>query len=107
MKLLKLLFVPILVLGLEGCEALKSGAPPVSPEMVRAANASGESMETLVEGRRLLAARCTGCHALEPVSNYTPAEWRTNVRRMADRSGLTGTEERQIASYLAAARESL
>lgn len=107
MKLLKLLFVPILVLGIEGCEALKSGAPPVSPEMVRVAAASGGSMETLAEGRRLLAARCTGCHALEPISNYTPDEWRANVRSMADRSGLTATEERQIASYLVAARESL
>lgn len=105
--LLKLLFVPILVLGLEGCEAMKSGAPPVSPEMARAAADSGESMETLVEGRRLLATRCTSCHALEPISHYTPAEWRTNVHRMAERSGLNGTEERQIASYLAAARESM
>lgn len=107
LSLLKLLFAPILVLGLEGCEAMKSGAPPVSPEMVRVATASGESMETLVAGRRLLAARCTGCHALEPISNYTPAEWRTNVRSMADRSGLAGTEERQIASYLVAAREGM
>jgi hypothetical protein len=107
LRLLKLLFVSTLVLGLEGCEAMKSGAPPVSPEMARSAVDSGESMETLVEGRRLLAARCTSCHALEPISNYTPAEWRTNVRRMADRSGLTVAEERQIASYLAAARESM
>ena len=103
----KLLFVPLLVIGLAGCEALKSGAPPINPEMTRAAAANGDSMETLSNGRRLLAQRCTNCHGLEPIVKYTPEEWRTNVHRMADRAGLSEGDVHQVTSYLVAARESL
>lgn len=90
-----------------GCEAMKSGAPAVNPEMVRAAAANGDSVETLSAGRRLLAMRCTGCHGLEPVAAYTSVEWRANVRSMAGRAKLSGEEEREITAYLVAARESL
>lgn len=104
---LLLALIPLVVAGLAGCEALQSGAPPINPEMVRVAAARGDSMETLAVGRRLLAMRCTGCHALEPISNYTSAEWQANVRDMADRAGLNEQQVRQITSYLVAARESL
>jgi mono/diheme cytochrome c family protein len=75
--------------------------------MTRVASADGVSVEALETGRRLLAMRCAGCHSLEPVANYTPREWKDNVRDMADRSGLNPEEEQQIVEYLSAARKSL
>jgi len=101
------LFASLLVIGFAGCEAMKSGAPAVNPEMTRVATANGDTLETLATGRRLLAMRCTSCHALAPIPKYSPAEWRTNVFRMANRAGLNEAETKQIAAYLVAARESL
>lgn len=97
----------LVVAGFAGCEAMQSGAPAITPAMMRAAAVHGDSPETLATGRRLLAMRCTTCHALEPVANYTSAEWRANVRDMADRAKLTEAQIRQVTAYLIAARESL
>ncbi|MEI6340038.1 MAG: hypothetical protein WCQ57_15890 [Verrucomicrobiota bacterium] len=97
----------VLLLALAGCEALQSGAPPVTPAMVRIAGGSGGSSESLAKGRRLLAQRCTNCHALEPVVKYTAVQWEANVQDMAVRSGLTEPETREITAYLVAARGSL
>lgn len=102
-----LLFVSLPAIVLTGCEAMKSSAPAINPAMTQVAVANGDSPEMLAEGRRLLAMRCTSCHALEPVPKYTSGEWRANVRRMANRAGLDPTEERQIVAYLVAARESM
>ncbi len=75
--------------------------------MTQSAAARGGSAESLETGRRLLAVRCTGCHALEPIADYSVAEWQANVRRMTRRARLSGDEAREITGYLVAARESL
>lgn len=93
--------------ALVSCEALQTGAPPITPTMTRIAGANGGSAQTLAEGRRLLATRCTNCHALEPITKYSVAEWRNNVRRMSGRARLDETEIQEITTYLAAARQSL
>jgi mono/diheme cytochrome c family protein len=103
----RLLLTSLLVIGFAGCEALKSGAPSINPEMVRTAAAHGDSPETLAAGRRLLAMRCTSCHALAPIAKFSSAEWSAKVHRMAGRAGLNEVEARQVTSYLTAARESL
>lgn len=103
----RLFVVPLFFIGLAGCEALKSGAPSLTPKMVRVAVANGDSIETLETGRRLLSTRCTACHSLEPLAKYTSAEWQTNVHHMANRAKLDGEQERQITAYLTSARESL
>jgi len=97
----------LFVIGFAGCEALKSGAPSINPEMVRTAAVHGDSPETLAAGRRLLAMRCTSCHALAPIAKYSSEQWRAKVHRMAGRAGLNEEEARQVTSYLIAARESL
>lgn len=96
-----------LVAMVAGCEALQSGAPPISSEMTQAAAVRGNTEIEIAQGRRLLASRCISCHSLEPVVYYTPEEWRVNVRQMADRSGLNEEEERLIVAYLVAAREAM
>ena len=107
MRYWKFLFSALLVAGLAGCEAMKSGAPGISPEMTKAAAANGDSIEVLADGRRLLATRCTNCHSLAPIANFAPAQWEANVLRMANSSGLSGPEMQAISAYLVAARESL
>lgn len=101
------LLFSLLASGLAGCEAMKSGAPALNPEMTKAAMANGDSIETLAAGRSLLATRCTSCHSLEPIAKYTPAQWKANVLRMEDRAGLREQETQKIIAYLVAARESL
>lgn len=51
-----------------------------------------------------MAMRCTSCHSLEPISEYTPEEWGDIVHDMADRSGLDEQEEKLVANYLKTAR---
>lgn len=102
----KFLLLVLPVLGFAGCEAMRTGVPAVTPEMAREALENGDSIETLAAGRRLLAMRCTNCHAPAPVAKYTPAEWQRHVFRMADRAGLDEVQTKQVAAYLVAARES-
>lgn len=82
---------------------MQSGAPAVNAAMVRTAAEDGGTPASLERGRQLLAQRCTGCHGLEPVSNYSPSEWRGHVRDMADRAGLDAQEAKLVADYLVAA----
>lgn len=96
-----------LVLFIAGCASFQAGAPAITPAMVKVAQTSGDSLEKLERGRRLLAMRCTTCHALEPVGNYTVQEWSDIVEDMADRSGLKNDEQQEIRAYLAAARKTL
>jgi cytochrome c2 len=58
---------------LAGCVGIESVAPVVGPEMVRVASV-GTGINTLQQGRTLLANRCTSCHSLEPIAKYTPSE---------------------------------
>jgi cytochrome c2 len=95
------------VLCIAGCASFQSGAPAITPAMVQVAQSSGDSFEKLEKGRRLLAMRCTTCHALEPIRNYTAPEWSDIVEDMADRSGLKNEEQREIQAYLTAARKTL
>lgn len=103
----KIILTPLLLAVLAGCEAMKTGVPAVNSEMARAAAANGNSIETLVAGRRAFAIRCTSCHAPVPIAKYPSTEWGAKVLRMADRARLTTAETAQITAYLVAARESL
>lgn len=93
-------------LALAGCMSIESVAPVVHPGMARAAG-TGVGIDTLQQGRNLLANRCVTCHSLEPIAKYPASEWREIVRDMAERSGLSPDEEKKVADYLVAARLSL
>jgi hypothetical protein len=99
--------ISLVALVLAGCAVMQSGAPEITPAMIRAAGERGQPPETLASGRRLLAMRCTSCHALEPVAKYSVSEWKMNVQKMSGRAGLDASEALQITSYLVAARESV
>ena len=95
------------VVCIAGCASFQAGAPAITPAMVKVAQSAGGSFEKLEKGRRLLAMRCTTCHALEPIGNYTVQEWSDIVEDMADRSGLKNEEQQEIQAYLIAARKTL
>jgi hypothetical protein len=95
------------VVCVAGCASFQAGAPAITPAMVKVAQSAGGSLEKLESGRRLLAMRCTTCHVLEPVGNYTVQEWSDIVEDMADRSGLESEEQQEIQAYLTAARKTL
>jgi len=99
--------IAIFASALASCETTQSTAPQVDPAMTRVAQADGIPPEALAEGRRLLAARCTSCHSLEPIAKNSTDEWRANVREMSQRAGLSEREEQEITAYLVAARKSL
>ena len=40
--------------------------------------------------------KCAKCHSLRNPDNYTKAEWKYNVERMAKRAGLTANEIQSI-----------
>lgn len=54
----------------------------------------------LQQGRRAYVLRCTGCHALVPPAEHTPARWREEVGLMADRSLLLQADRDAILRYL-------
>lgn len=90
-----------------GCATLQDTAPTVSPEMAAHASKLGVTADTLEVGRRLMAMRCTTCHSLEPIANYTASKWADIVDDMADRSGLDAEQAQQVTAYLQAARAML
>jgi len=46
--------------------------------------------------QNVLRQKCTKCHSLKIPDNYTKQEWKYNVERMAQRSGLTPQEIQNI-----------
>lgn len=40
--------------------------------------------------------KCSKCHALPVPGNFTKAEWKYNVERMAKRAGLTPQEIKEV-----------
>lgn len=46
--------------------------------------------------QNLIKIKCTKCHSEKVPDNYTRAEWKYNVERMAQRAGLTDKEIQTI-----------
>jgi mono/diheme cytochrome c family protein len=93
------------MLGTGGCASLQPAAPAVTPAM--SAAAAGASMATLEAGRRTFVTGCTACHSADPVTKYSPAEWREIVADMSPRTKLNAAQESALLAYILAARESV
>lgn len=50
----------------------------------------------LSAGQSVFEQKCARCHSLKVPDNYTKAEWKYNVERMAQRAGLTPEEVKNI-----------
>lgn len=90
--------------GALGCAG---GIPPVSPEHLARARATWPDADhaSLVEGRRLYVARCSGCHALHRPREYPAPAWGPLVDRMTARSRISAVERERIVRYLTVASE--
>ena len=80
----------ILLLFLPGCVSLDTAAPLAGPP----------GGGPLTEGRSIYVGRCAKCHAVEPVLDYTRAEWATIMPDMAERTKLTGGETAAVTAYV-------
>ena len=64
------------------------------------AQATGIPLDSLQEGRRLYANRCSGCHNLYLPNSHTQTEWAKITGEMTERSKLQAGEARKIVEYL-------
>lgn len=62
----------------------------------------GGQSATLHAGRRLYTQQCTACHAAEPITDYSRAEWAKILPDMAERTKLTGDQSAALQSYVLA-----
>ena len=96
------------MLGLSGCVSLETAAP--SPATLLAAPSTQHQglnpqsrpagLTTLALGRDLYVGRCAKCHAVEPVRDYSAAEWATLIPDMAERTKLNAAETAAVTAYV-------
>lgn len=82
----------LLLASLTGCASLDTAAPPTA--------ALAGPANTLASGRALYVGRCAKCHAVEPVHDYSPAQWATIIPDMAERTKLTPAETADLQTYV-------
>ncbi len=87
---LRALVVLLAWTALTGCVSLDTAAPQV--------NTPGAG--PLTAGRDIYVGRCAKCHAVEPVLDYTAAQWATIMPDMAERTKLTPTETAAVTAYV-------
>ena len=69
---------------------LDTAAPPPGPAGTGA----------LAEGRTIYVGQCAKCHAVEPVLDYTRAEWAAIMPDMAERTKLDASETVAVTAYV-------
>lgn len=79
----------LLLLALPGCVSLDTAAPQL-----------GTGGSPLAEGRAIYVGQCAKCHAVEPVLDYTAAQWATIMPDMAERTKLTSAETASVTAYV-------
>lgn len=86
----------LVALFLGGCVA---NVPEPTLEHVRGDEAS---LRTLLEGRRLYVAKCSGCHGLFSVEKFSDREWDHEVAEMVrlKKAKLQPEEIRSLVAYL-------
>ena len=87
---------PLFLLVLGGCTSMEQVAPVIP-------SAPGADSATLAEGRRIYTQGCTACHAAEPISAYTAAEWKTILPDMIQRTKLNAVQGHAVETYVRAA----
>lgn len=84
-----------LVIGFAAC------APRLPPQATAADAERGNlALADLQQGRKLLLAKCAGCHKTPMPSDYAPADWPKHVDDMAPKAKLDETQRQLIERYL-------
>ena len=74
------------------------GALPVVTPMDAAR--SGVALAELQQGRSLVAAKCSSCHAPPQPAEHRSGEWPKMIDEMAQRAHVDGSERQAIRDYL-------
>ncbi len=74
------------------CVTLDTSAPLLA--------GSAQADPTSTAGRHIYITTCAKCHSVEPVKNYSAAQWATIMPDMAQRSKLTPAQEHQVTTYV-------
>ena len=86
----------MLIAGLGGLGC--GGALPVAT--AGDAARAGVQLADLQQGRSLVAAKCSGCHATPHPAEHRAAEWPRMLQEMARRSNLDGSQRQVMQDYL-------
>src|SRR2546428_11551210 len=81
---------------LAGCETNERIAPPVSAATLAAASRRHVPPGALEAGRRIYMVRCTECHSMRPVGDYSGGEWRPIDAKMARQAKLDDTQKQTL-----------
>lgn len=96
-------FVILAVLCAGGCAFDKFTPPPVSPALIAGGGHIHADGPTLQHGYAIFVSKCLDCHTLPPTTRYSKDEWPYLVNRMANRAGLSRSDEAALIAYLRAA----
>jgi cytochrome c5 len=92
---------------LAGCGINERIAPPVSSATLAAASRRHIAPDALETGRRIYMVRCTECHSMRPVGEYSGGEWRPVVAKMARKAKLDDAQKQTLLDYLTATSDAL
>lgn len=98
-----LLVAGSLAAGLSGCAATPLRLPTAEELAPAVAVPQTGDVEALRRGRAAYVTECAACHRLYNPADYTPAQWREIVARMARRASLPGVQAADLLLYLSAA----
>ena len=87
-----------LLLVVAGC-AIGGGTLPMAADL----STSQPEVDRLQNGRGVLIRECTACHRSYWPGEYPPAAWRSIVRDMSRRVGLTPKQSADLSLYLESA----
>lgn len=81
---------------LVSCVSLDTAAPPV-PTI----SASASAYDHLNSGREIYIGKCAKCHSVEPIRNYSMADWNDDILpSMVKKTKLNSAEEASLTAYV-------
>lgn len=96
-----------LMLASVSCETTQQQRPEITPAVLAAGAKHGAGERELANGREIFATRCTQCHRMQPVGEFSTATWAEIIARMSPRSKLSDAERADLLAYVTAARETM
>ncbi len=88
----KTLALGLLLLGLAGCASLNLEVVAPSP--------TAAASSPLTRGRQLYVTTCAKCHAPEPVTKYSAAEWHRIMPEMVEETKLSPADASAVTAYV-------
>jgi len=91
---------------ISGCATGKASIPTAEELGAAGTLPRGADPDALRRGRAVLVTECAACHRLFWPNEYSPAQWRAIVKRMARRASLSGDQAADLLFYLLTAGRS-